>query len=344
MSMHILYENTILENKMTDLMNTRLNARAFMTVDDSLTESAGLRKTVNRYTYSGKVEQLGRGEANTSKGTVIYTPEHYDVKRYQQTFEYNDIDVLQDPYLIDVAMTGAAVVMANQINDEYFEELKKISGRHALAGDTFTYNDVVDALATLGREVENDLFILMSTQARADIRKDPDFVAAKQGEILYSGQFGTICGIPVIYSKKVPEGKMILTNKSAVRFFVKKEATLEQDKNIETKNNTVVYERHGLIALVDDTASVILGVSADELNLTMTAEAGECRISVGEALTEGNTYRVGVGAPTPFKNDDLSAWPVWDGEAIEAEAGETIVIAECDGDGRCLKCGMAIAS
>lgn len=344
MSMHILYENTILENKMTDLMNTRLNARAFMTVDDSLSESAGLRKTVNRYTYSGKVEQLDRGQANTSKGMVIYTPEYYDVKRYQQTFEYNDIDVLQDPYLIDVAMTGAAIVMANQINDEYFAELEKISNRHPLAGDSFTYNDVVDALASLGREVENDLFILMSAEARADIRKDPDFVAAKQGEILYSGQFGTICGIPAIYSKKVPEGKMILTNKSAVRFFVKKEATLEQDKNIETKENTVVYERHGLIALVDDTGSVIIGASADELNLAMTAAAGECRISVGEELGAGHTYRMGIGMDQPLKGDDLSDWPVWNGEAIEADAGQMIMIAECDANGRCLKCGMAIAS
>ena len=97
MSMHILYENTILENKMTDMMNTRLNARALMTVDDSLTESAGLRKTVNRYTYAGKVEQLERGQANSTKGSVIYSSDYYDVKRYQQTFEYNDIDVLQDP-------------------------------------------------------------------------------------------------------------------------------------------------------------------------------------------------------------------------------------------------------
>ena len=341
---HIIYENTILENKMNEMMDTRLNARALMTVDDSLSESAGLRKTVNRYTYAGKVEQLSRGQANTSKGMVVFISDYYDVKRYQQTFEYNDIDVLQDPYLIDVATAGAAAVMANQINDEYFAEIEKISNRHALAGEAFTYNDVVDALATLGREVESDLFILMSAKARADIRKDPDFVTAKQGEILYTGQFGTICGIPVIYSKKVPEGKMILTNKSAVRFFVKKEATLEQDKNIETKTNVVVYERHGLIALVDDTSSVIIGPAAEALNLAMTASAGECQISVGEELAAGHTYRVGIGKKAPLKGDDISAWPVWDGKAIKASAGTVIMIAECDADGRCLKCGVAIAS
>ena len=105
---------------------------------------------------------------------------------------------------------------------------------------------------------ETDLFIIMGADSRAAVRKDSDFIASKQGEILYSGQFGTICGVPVLYSRKVTGGKMYITNKEAIKFFVKKEATVEQDRNIETKDNTVVYERHGIVALVDDTSSVIL--------------------------------------------------------------------------------------
>ncbi|MBO5111434.1 MAG: hypothetical protein J6D21_12055 [Clostridia bacterium] len=345
MSSHVIYENEILENKMNDLMETRLGVRSLMTVDDTLRESAGLRKTVNRYTYNGVVETLGRGEANSTKGTVTFTPNHYNVKRYQQTFSYNDLDVMQDPYLLDVAMNGAAAVMANQIADEYFAELNKIGNRHALSGDHFTYSDIVDALSTLGREVESDLFILMGADARADIRKDTDFIAAKQGEIVYSGQFGTVCGIPVLFSKKVPTGKMILTNKSAVRFFVKRESSLEQDRNIETKDNTVVYERHGLIALVDDTSSVIIGAGADTLNLLATMSEDGNTISVSEALTPGNSYRVGIGMDMALLGDDLSHLPVWNGtDPIVAKPGQTIIVAECNADGACVKCGMAIAA
>lgn len=341
---HTIYDNEILENKMDDLMNTRLNARALMTVDDSLRESAGLRKTVNRYTYTGVVEKLSKGEANSKKGTVAFTPAHYDVKRYQQTFGYNDLDVMQDPYLLDVAMSGAATVMANQINDEYFEELAKISNRHPIAGDAFTYSDIVDALASIGREVESDLFILMGADARADIRRDTDFLAAKQGEIVYSGQFGTICGIPVLFSKKVPAGKMILTNKSAVRFFVKRESSLEQDRNIETKDNTVVYERHGLIALVDDTASVILGAAAEPLTLSAQAAEGGTAVTVSETAGEGNTYRYGVGMDKPLAGDDLVFLPTWEaGDVIAAKAGTPLVIAECDAEGLCVKSGTVIA-
>lgn len=254
---HTLYENFVLENKMTDLVNTKLDARSLMTIDQSLTQAAGLKKIVHKYTYTGKVEQLAKGAKNTTKGSVSYAPTEYEVKRYQQTFAYNDMEVMQDPYLLDVATTGAAQLMANEIKDEYFTELAKISNSATYAkGGTISYAVVVDALATLNQEVEEGMFIIMGNDGRAAIRKDSDFIASKQGEILYTGQFGTICGLPVLFSKKVPDKTVYVTTKDAVKFFVKKEASVEQDRDIESKDNTVVYERHGLIALVDDTKSI----------------------------------------------------------------------------------------
>lgn len=253
------YANFVLENKMTDLVNTRLETKSLMTMDYSLAEAAGLRKTVNKYTYSGKVEKLAKGAKNSTIGSVTFTPTYYNVERFQQTFEYNDLDIMQDPYLLDVAMQGAAEVMANDIKTKYFNELDKISNHFTWAkGSVFSYATVVDALAELNREVETDMFIIMGNDTKAMIRKDSDFIASKQGEILYNGQFGTICGLPVLFSKLVPQGCVYITTKDAVKFFVKKEATIEQDRDVETKDNKVVYERHGLIALVDDTKSIIM--------------------------------------------------------------------------------------
>ena len=59
-----------------------------------------------------------------------------------------------------------------------------------------------------------------------------------------------------------PEKTVYATKKDAVKFFVKREGTVEQDRDIETKDNIVVYERHGLIALVDDTESAIIKFNA----------------------------------------------------------------------------------
>lgn len=248
------YENFIIENKMTDLVNSELNVRSLMTIDYSLAEAAGLKKVINKYTYTGKVEKLAKGAKNTTKGAVTFTPNEYTVERYQQTYTYNDMDVMQDPYLIDVASKGASVLMANEIKEEYFAELAKISNSSEYT--EFNYAAIVDALANINKEVETDMFVIMGNDLRAAIRKDADFIASKQGEILYTGQFGTICGLPVLFSKLVPEGTAYITKKDAVKFFVKKEGSVEQDRDIETKDNTVVYERHGVMALVDDTYSI----------------------------------------------------------------------------------------
>ena len=337
-----VYESSVLEAKLTELMDSKIHVRGLMTIDDSLSQNAGLTKTVNRYTYNGTVETLEGGEANSTVGTLTFVPEEYTVKRYQQTFRYNDMELMKDPSIIDMALSGLADVMANQIRGEYFDELSRADGRHPFAGDTLTYGDIVDALGEIGREVEDGLFIIMSAECRAGIRRDPDFAAARQGEVMYTGQFGTLCGIPVLFSSKVPAGKAIITDKNAVKFFVKKEAALEQDRNIETKVNTVVYERHGLIALVDDTSTVILGPAAATLAITL--DAGVPTVT-GKAKS-ANAVWYKIGGSLPLAGDVIDAshgYAEYTGGAITVSAGQTLVMAEVDADGFCIAAGSVMA-
>ena len=256
MAQHTLYENKVIENKMTDLVNSTIDVNALFTRDDSLAEAAGLTKVVHKYKYTGKVEELAPGAKNTVIGSVAYEEVPHTVKRYQQTFQYNDVDVMKDPYLLDVATKGASDEMSNDIRSQYFAELATI-------GNTYNYTElnydaIVDALAEINREVETDMFCVMGLDGRKAIRKDDDFKASRQGEILYTGQFGTIAGLPVLFSKLVPAGDVYITAKDQVKFFVKKDGSVEQDRDIETKDNTVVYERHGVMALVDETKSIKL--------------------------------------------------------------------------------------
>ena len=251
---HQLVPSELLEKKITDIVNTKLNVMPLMTIDTSLTTAAGLKKVIHKYTYTGHVEKLAKGAKNTQKGKVTAAKTEYTVERYQQTYDYNDMDVMADPFLLDVLSDGAGKAMANEIRDEYFTEVAKISNTVTLKGD-FNYAGVVDALQQIGVEAEDGLFLLMGADAKAAIRKDADFIASRQGEMLYSGQFGSVAGIPCVFSKKVPAATVYATKKDAVKFFVKNAGSVEQDRDIETKDNTVVYERHGFMALVDDTES-----------------------------------------------------------------------------------------
>jgi len=258
--------NQVIEAKITDITNSYLDMRSLFTVDTSLQTAAGLTKRVYKYTYTATVEKLEKGAKNSdaAKGAVGLTYTDYEVERYQQTYGYNDMDVMADPNIVNVLADGAGKTMANEVKAEYFAELAKISNTFDGSKYTSVYEAVVDAVAALPKAAESDitdLFIIMGADARAAVRKDPLFEASKQGEILYTGQFGTVAGIPCVFSNLVPAKKVYVANKDAITFFVKKEGSVEQDRDIESKDNTVVYERHGVIALTDDTRCSIVTIA-----------------------------------------------------------------------------------
>ena len=57
---HTIYPNTVLENKIEDLLTTHVDMNNYLTPDYSLTESAGMKKVVHTYTSTGDVQEIGR--------------------------------------------------------------------------------------------------------------------------------------------------------------------------------------------------------------------------------------------------------------------------------------------
>lgn len=246
----------VMEKKITDISNSALNMQALFTMDNTLEGAEGLVKRVYKYTYTGYVEKLTKGAKNSNKSLVGLSYKDYTVERYQQMFDYNDQDAMVDPKVLDVLVDGAGKAMANEVRSEYFTELGKISNIASLGTSAFSYDVIVDAVAGLDKAGEQDiegLFVVGGSKFRKDIRKDSNFKAAHQGDILFTGQFGDIAGIPVIYSNLCGDDEAFICNKETITFFVKKSGTVEQDRDIESKDNWVVYERYGVVALTNDT-------------------------------------------------------------------------------------------
>ena len=122
---HVIYDNYILENKIEDMLNTMLNVRSFMTIDNSLEANAGLKKVIHRYDYEGQVERLAMGQGNTVSGKVTFEEVEYEVALAQQNFAYYDEQAMKDPMVVDVGLKGAAVTMVNDMNNQFFDELAK---------------------------------------------------------------------------------------------------------------------------------------------------------------------------------------------------------------------------
>ena len=134
---------------------------------------------------------------------------------------------------------------------------------------------------------------------------------------------------------------MIITEKAAVKFFVKREAGLEQSRDIEKKENTIVYERHGVIALVDDTSSVILGKAAPALTVSASLKDGAATLAVSGKSKEANKVYYMADADAPLLGDDVSLWSEYTGSAIEAGNAKCIAVAEVDENGLVVKSGCA---
>lgn len=252
-----VYDNFVLENKVTDLLKTKLDARKYMTIDYSLAENAGMKKTINTYTYSGKVEKVAKGAKNQTRGSLTFVPKTYTVGVAQQVFDYYDEEFMADPTIVDSAVQGMTTIMTNDMTDAFFSELEKATLSSTWAKDAkISYDAIVDGIQVMDVDDESGIFVIVGNDSKADLRKDPDFKASKQGEILYTGQIGTISGLPVVYTKACPKDTAYVATPEAVTLFTKKDSEVEQPRDAEARMNTIVMRKVNLVALTNATKVV----------------------------------------------------------------------------------------
>ena len=249
-----VYANKVIEAKAKDLLNTSVNTRSLMTVDNELTQNAGMTKTINVYTYSGAAEEVAVGQGNTNRGSISYVGKDYTVKTIQQVFDYYDEDFMKDPSIVDNMLKGANQVMVNKMNADYFGECAKATLTHEIEGD-LSYDGIVDGISVLNVEDESKLFVLIPNAWKADIRKDADYKAAQLGQVIYNGQVGTVAGLPVIATKALTDAAYI-ASPEAVKLFLKKEVEVEQERDGEKRQNTVIERTYYIVALEDATKIV----------------------------------------------------------------------------------------
>lgn len=255
-----VYSNKVIEAKAKDILSTKINARSMMTIDDSLVGTAGMIKTINTYTYTGTAEELAAGAGNTVRGSIAYVGKDYTVKMVQQAFDYLDEDFMKDNVIVDMGIQGATSVMSNKMTSDFYGALattgsgstELVQGLTFPKGKEIGYDIIVDAISALNVEDESGIFIIIPNAWKAALRKDADYKAARMGEVVYNGQVGTIAGIPVVATKALTNKAYVLT-KEAVTLFLKKDVEVEQDRDADTRKNSIYLRDCYVCALTDAT-------------------------------------------------------------------------------------------
>lgn len=257
---HKVYENIILSNKINDILKTAVNLNNYMTIDTSMTEEAGMKKVVNTYTSTGAVEELAMGQGNSKEIEVSFTPAEYTVKTFQGKFAFFDEQEMGDPMIVDTGLNHSADHMVNAWTDLAIAEFEKATLEQTAGA--WSFDVVVDAIAKMGLEDETGLFLLVSPEDKAAIRKAlKDDLKYSEG-FVRTGYIGSIAGVPVIVSKAVEAGKAYLATKEAVTVFIKKDSETEYERDADIRKNSYWVRKVGVVALTNATKVVKITIGA----------------------------------------------------------------------------------
>lgn len=255
-----IFDRKVLEDKIEDILTTKVDLNKYLTADYSLVENAGMTKLVHTYKATGDVEDLEMGEGNEEDIEVSFDESDYTVTTTQGRFVYFDEEAMTDPIVVDAGIDGLAKSIVNDFTAKAITEFGKAS--LIKYNCTWSYDDIVDGIAMMPHEDVEGLFVLVNPAQLAALRKNLKDALSYVEANVRTGYIGTVCGADVVVSKAVPAGEAYLANKEAVTIFLKKGNEVEQERDANTRKNTVYARKVAVVALTDATKCVKLTASA----------------------------------------------------------------------------------
>lgn len=298
---HTIYDNFFLSNEIEDQYNSHLDLQTFCTVDNTLVGTPGMLRKINVYRATDGTEKLDMGEGNTQSIEVGFTPSEYRIQLAQNRFEYYDEQAMTDPMLVPVGTKHMGTDMFNTVNGDIYGEFAKAT--QLVVTTKFDFAAFADAQSVLNLEnlEGTSIFAFVSPADLADIRKELKDSLQYVTEFAKNGYVGTVAGVNLYTKKDATPGSIYMATKEAVTIFNKKGTEVEQERDGNTRKNSIYSRKYYLVALTDETKDVkIFKGTATACNET--------------TVTEGKTYYAKVGngyvvvTPATGDNPKTKGW------------------------------------
>lgn len=225
-------------------------------IGHDLQGQAGNTLTIPTWNYVGDAEDLAEGiEGNVTNLTA--TTSQVTVKKAVKNIGITDEARLSgygDP--MGQIENQLATAIAQKIDNDVLEALKSVST--LTHSGEFGLDYVADALVKFGEDIDETTVILISAKNYGILRKSPEFVHVANGQVVISGQVGTVYGCPVVVSNKIADTEAFLVRYGAIGIEVKREVNVEVDRDVLKKQTIVSADRH-YVAYVRDASKVIKG-------------------------------------------------------------------------------------
>ena len=258
--------NIINPEVMADMISAKLpkalKAKGFMKVDTTLTGKAGNTITVPQYAYIGEAADLAEGAAGTVT-QLTATEKEYTIKKAVKNVELTDEAVLSgygDP--VGEVTRQLTMAIEDKIDSDGIAVLEAITsstpdGANYVTSTETAYNyemvcDGLDALPNSEDEGE-DLYLLIPKAGIKALRRDDRFIDKNNGEMLGTGVVGSVAGCKVVVSAKLSDTSKAayIMRPDALTAFIKRDVTLETDRNVLNKKTLFSADEHFVVAIED---------------------------------------------------------------------------------------------
>lgn len=293
-----VYSNFYLSNEVEDQFNSHLNLQQFCTIDNNLVGTPGMIRKINVYNATNGTQKLAVGVGNSQSIEVGYTQKQYEILLAQNRFKYYDEQAMTDPMLVPVGTKHMGTDMFNTVNADIYTEFAKAT--QVVVGTVFNFDLFADAQSVLALENLEDvtIFAFVSPADVADIRKELKDTLQYVEAFARNGYIGTVAGVNIYTKKNATSGSIYMGTKEAVTLFNKKGTEIEQERDANTRENSIYSRKYYIAALTNETKVVKLF-------------KGAATASQETSVTSGTTYyeKVGNGyvKVTPGSDDSPNA-------------------------------------
>ena len=258
--------NIINPEVMADMISAKLpkalKAKGFMKVDTTLTGKAGNTITVPQYAYIGEAADLAEGVAGDVT-TLTATEKEYTIKKAVKNVDLTDEAVLSgygDP--VGEVTRQLTMAIEDKIDSDGIAVLEAITsstpaGANYVTSTETAYNyemvcDGLDALPNSEDEGE-DLYLLIPKAGIKALRRDERFQDKNSGEMLGTGVVGSVAGCKVVVSAKLSDTSKAayIMRPEALTAFIKRDVTLETDRDVLKKQTLFSADEHFVVAIED---------------------------------------------------------------------------------------------
>lgn len=255
------------------------------TVDTRLQGRPGSTLTVPKFAYIGAAENVAEGVA---MGIVKLETSNADftIKKAGKGVEITDESILSglgNP--IGEAKNQLTMSIADKIDNDLVECLEGASLTHSKAGK-FDLTVVSDGLDLFTDEDDDVKVMIMhpldATVLRNSVTNDWARASELGDSIIVNGTYGSILDAQVVRSRRVKRGLAHVVKPGALAIFMKRDVSVEDDRDIVAKTTVITADEHYGTYLYDESKAVNIDVRT---NVTITVKTAADAVVEGAKVT-----------------------------------------------------------